>query len=78
MIRIVEPDSKSLRPPEFSPVVGEWMRRRFEQPTEAQRLAWPVIADGGTALVFSPTGSGKTLAAFLWAINELVVLGEQG
>jgi ATP-dependent Lhr-like helicase len=54
------------------------MAQAFDAPTEAQRLAWPVIATGHNTLVFSPTGSGKTLAAFLWAINELVELASRG
>jgi len=52
------------------------MRQAFEAPTAAQRLAWPSIARGESVLVLSPTGSGKTLAAFLWAINELIELGQ--
>ncbi|MGD8238020.1 MAG: DEAD/DEAH box helicase [Armatimonadota bacterium] len=76
MIEKVEFSDSRRRPPRFARIVAEWMRRTFEAPTEAQRLAWPVIADGKNTLVFSPTGSGKTLAAFLWAINELVELGE--
>ncbi len=75
MIKIAGKRKRKL--PDFTPVVAEWMRRQFDAPTEAQRLAWPVIADRKNALVFSPTGSGKTLAAFLWAINELVELGNR-
>jgi len=76
MITIVPPRKRKL--PDFAPVVGEWVGRSFAAPTAAQRMAWPVIAQGRNTLVFSPTGSGKTLAAFLWAINELVELGEDG
>ncbi|MBM3501205.1 MAG: DEAD/DEAH box helicase, partial [Armatimonadetes bacterium] len=54
------------------------MSRKFDAPTAAQRMAWPVIAQGRSTLVFSPTGSGKTLAAFLWAINELIERGDAG
>lgn len=78
MIKIVERDDKHTGLPQFAPVVTEWMSRKFEAPTEAQRHAWPAIAEGRNTLVFSPNGSGKTLAAFLWAINELVELGEDG
>jgi len=70
--------TRQRRSPRFAPVVAEWMRRNFAAPTEAQRRAWPVIAEGQSTLVFSPTGSGKTLAAFLWAINELIERGEAG
>lgn len=75
MIRVAA--KRKRRMPDFAPVVAEWMSRKFRAPTEAQRMAWPVIAEGRNTLVFSPTGSGKTLSAFLWAINELVELGEE-
>jgi ATP-dependent Lhr-like helicase len=52
--------------------VAAWFARRFERPTEPQRLAWPVIARGDDTLVSAPTGSGKTLAAFLLVIDRLV------
>ena len=74
MIKVVATRKRKL--PDFAPVVAEWMSRKFDAPTEVQRVAWPIIAKGEDTLVFSPTGSGKTLAAFLWAINELVELGE--
>ena len=50
----------------------EWFRETFAAPTKAQRLAWPALARGESALVFAPTGSGKTLAAFLAAIGRLM------
>ena len=56
---------------QFSAPAREWLRSVFTAPTEAQRLAWPVIGAGHSALVVAPTGSGKTLAAFLWAIDKL-------
>ena len=74
MITVVKPEERGAVPPRFTSVVAEWFGRTFAAPTEAQRLAWPVIAEGRNALVFSPTGSGKTLAAFLWAINGLIEL----
>jgi len=78
MVTITDATRRRRKLPRFSPVVSAWMRRRFDAPTEAQRLAWPAIAQGKSTLVFSPTGSGKTLAAFLWAVNELVEVGERG
>jgi len=78
MIRIVPSEGEEPKPRAFAPVVSEWMERTFAAPTRAQRLAWPVIAEGRNTLIFSPTGSGKTLAAFLWAINELVELSARG
>ncbi len=67
----------------FHPAVREWFRRRFDVPSRAQLLGWPVIAGAARApghdvLVCAPTGSGKTLAAFMWAINRLIVEAAAG
>jgi ATP-dependent Lhr-like helicase len=56
----------------FDPLVSEWFAGRFGEPTEPQRLGWPLIRGGGDTLICAPTGSGKTLAAFLTAIDSLV------
>ena len=56
----------------FAPAVREWFSETFPAATRAQRLAWPAIQSGESALVFAPTGSGKTLAAFLAAIDRLL------
>ncbi|MCX9077596.1 MAG: DEAD/DEAH box helicase, partial [Candidatus Methanoperedens sp.] len=56
----------------FAPAVREWFCETFPAATRAQRLAWPAIQGGESALVFAPTGSGKTLAAFLAAIDRLL------
>ena len=57
----------------FSEPTGAWFRHAFPQgETEAQRKAWPVIAQGSDTLVVAPTGSGKTLSAFLYAIDRLM------
>jgi ATP-dependent Lhr-like helicase len=53
----------------FHPIIAEWFRERFGEPTEPQRRGWPAIAAGQDTLIAAPTGSGKTLAAFLTAIN---------
>ncbi len=54
----------------FHPAVAGWFLRRFPGgPTEPQRRAWPLIAEGGDVLVASPTGTGKTLTGFLVAID---------
>jgi len=58
----------------FHPLVENWFRSRFGQPTEPQRLGWPEIAAGRNTLIAAPTGSGKTLAAFLSCLDRL--LGE--
>lgn len=55
----------------FHPAVAEWFRSALGEPTPAQALSWPHIADGKTTLLLAPTGSGKTLAAFLSAIDRL-------
>src|SRR6202167_3554686 len=63
---------------DFHPSVRAWFERRFDAPSRAQDLGWPVIgaandAAGFDVLLCAPTGSGKTLAAFMWAINGLVL-----
>ena len=63
---------------DFHPAVRAWFQRRFDAPSRAQELGWPVIgaandAPGYDVLLCAPTGSGKTLAAFMWAINGLVL-----
>ncbi len=55
----------------FGPATRAWFDASFDQPTAVQEAGWPVIADGGHALLLAPTGSGKTLAAFLWALDRL-------
>jgi ATP-dependent helicase Lhr and Lhr-like helicase len=56
----------------FHPAVREWFSASFPEPTKAQQLGWPVIANGDWTLIFAPTGSGKTLTAFLWALDRLM------
>ncbi len=56
----------------FHPLIREWFQRRYGEPTEVQRKAWPVIAEGRHILMTAPTGSGKTLSAFLWGLNQLI------
>jgi ATP-dependent Lhr-like helicase len=51
--------------------LSAWFRRRFGEPTAAQRLAWTALADGNL-LVSAPTGTGKTLAALLPVIGDLI------
>lgn len=61
----------SVFPRDFHPIVREWFERRFGEPTEAQLLGWPAIAENRHTLIVAPTGSGKTLAAFLLCIDRL-------
>ena len=67
----------------FHPAVRAWFLSRFDSPSRAQQLGWPVIGEaqsppGHGVLLCAPTGSGKTLAAFMWAINRLVIEAESG
>lgn len=62
----------------FHPVVADWFRQRFREPTEPQRIGWAEIVQGRNTLIAAPTGSGKTLAAFLASIDRLVSLGVAG
>ncbi len=63
---------------QFQPLVQEWFRDRFGEPTEPQRLGWPAIQTGENVLIAAPTGSGKTLAAFLCAIDGLIGQSSRG
>jgi ATP-dependent Lhr-like helicase len=62
----------------FHPLVQEWFKSRFSEPTDAQKEGWPAIASGRHTLISAPTGSGKTLAAFLTCIDDLVRQGLSG
>jgi ATP-dependent Lhr-like helicase len=54
-------------------VTAEWFKAVFDAPTAPQRMGWPVIARGESALILAPTGTGKTLAAFLWCLDRLML-----
>ena len=67
----------------FHPAVRAWFEGRFGEPSRAQEVGWPLIAQaqggrGHDVLLCAPTGSGKTLAAFMWAIDGLVREAERG
>ena len=64
-----EPDPFSC----FHPVTTAWFKAVFDAPTAPQRLGWPVIARGQSALILAPTGTGKTLTAFLWCLDRLML-----
>ncbi len=57
----------------FHPVTAAWFRAVFDTPTAPQRMGWPAIARGESALILAPTGTGKTLAAFLWCLDRLML-----
>ncbi len=63
---------------EMHPVIREWFESRFEDVTEPQAYAIPIIHEKKSVLVSSPTGSGKTVTAFLSIINNLFEMGEKG
>jgi ATP-dependent Lhr-like helicase len=57
----------------FHPVTAVWFQEVFDAPTAPQRMGWPAIARGESALILAPTGTGKTLAAFLWCLDRLML-----
>jgi len=57
---------------QFDPLIEEWFRSRFAEPTAPQVAGWPLIQSGSDVLISAPTGSGKTLAAFLSAVDRIV------
>jgi ATP-dependent helicase Lhr and Lhr-like helicase len=57
----------------FHPVTVEWFKAVFDAPTAPQKMGWPVIARGESALILAPTGTGKTLTAFLWCLDRLML-----
>jgi ATP-dependent helicase Lhr and Lhr-like helicase len=75
---IPHPARSSSAPPDdpfacFHPVTAEWFKAVFDAPTAPQRMGWPVIARGESALILAPTGTGKTLTAFLWCLDRLML-----
>ena len=63
---------------EMHPVIREWFDSKFDELTEPQSYAIPVIHRKKSVLISSPTGSGKTITAFLSIINNLFEMGEKG
>src|SRR6476661_5661694 len=60
----------------FHAPVSDWFASSFAATTDAQRLGWPPILEGRSALILAPTGSGKTLAAFLAGLDRLMFAPE--
>lgn len=56
----------------FHPLIRKWFKEKVGSPTDIQKQAWPLIAEGEHVLITAPTGSGKTLTAFLWALQKLI------
>ncbi|OIO27573.1 hypothetical protein COX86_03575 [Candidatus Micrarchaeota archaeon CG_4_10_14_0_2_um_filter_60_11] len=65
---------KELRPE----VLGLVKAKGFSDFTKVQRAAFPVILEGGDALVIAPTGYGKTEAAVLPMLSRLLDLRDAG
>ncbi|MCE5197998.1 MAG: DEAD/DEAH box helicase [Armatimonadota bacterium] len=63
----------SCFPAGFHPAIEKWFVEKFGQPTQPQKLGWPLIDRGINTLILAPTGSGKTLAAFLAGINRVIL-----
>ena len=62
----------------MEPLISDWFNSKFEELTEPQSYAIPIIHRREHVLVSSPTGSGKTLTAFLSIINELFKKAKAG
>ncbi len=62
----------------MDPLIAQWFESKFDDLTEPQSYAVPVIHERKNILVSSPTGSGKTLTAFLSIINELFKYAKEG
>ncbi|HOL07998.1 MAG TPA: DEAD/DEAH box helicase, partial [Methanomassiliicoccaceae archaeon] len=62
----------------LDPLIAKWFQSRFNDFTEPQSYAIPLIHERKSVLVSSPTGSGKTLTAFLSIINELFKYSKEG
>ena len=58
----------------FHPLIQKWFSEKVGVPTDVQEKAWPEIVKGRHVLVTAPTGCGKTLAAFLWGMNQLIII----
>jgi ATP-dependent Lhr-like helicase len=61
----------------FHPLVRDWFKETFGDPSAPQREGWPAIATRQHTLILAPTGTGKTLAAFLWELNDLIMRGAE-
>ena len=51
----------------FHPVTAAWFNAVFDAPTAPQRLGWPAIARGESALILAPTGQEKRWLRFCGA-----------
>ena len=58
----------------FHPLIYKWFSEKVGAPTDVQEKACPEIVKRKHVLVTAPTGCGKTLAAFLWGMNQLIII----
>ena len=54
---------------------AQWVQRNLSRPTDIQAAAWPVLREGGNALLVAPTGTGKTEAAMVPLIESCLKEG---
>lgn len=78
-IKFVDESNASEKLPEdFEPYVKDWFNSEFPGLSEPQKYAFDLIHEGENSLICAPTGSGKTLSAFMSALNELFLMGDEG
>ncbi|KJE49905.1 MULTISPECIES: ATP-dependent helicase [Acidiplasma] len=59
--------------PFLDDIIAEWFDSKYDDLSEPQKKAIPLIHNGKNVLVSSPTGTGKTLTGFLSILNELFI-----
>ncbi len=62
----------------FGRETAEWFGNALGEPTQVQKEAWPLIAEGRHVLVSAPTGTGKTLSAFLVFLDRMKRQAQEG
>jgi len=78
-IKFVDEENGSKTLPEgFEPYVKDWFNSEFPGLSEPQKYAFDLIHEEKNSLICAPTGSGKTLSAFMSALNELFLTGNEG
>jgi ATP-dependent helicase Lhr and Lhr-like helicase len=60
----------------LNPLIRDWFKHRFNDFTEPQKYAIPLIHNKKNVLVSAETGTGKTLSAFTSILNELIYLSQ--
>lgn len=73
-----EKDASKTLPDDFEPYVKDWFNDQFPGLSEPQKYAFDLIHEDKNSLICAPTGSGKTLSAFMSALNELFLMGDEG